>query len=72
METEQGVLGTDAEPEAIVMANEQARQVWEVVRRLSPAVREVVVLRYWGGHTLPEIGRIVGCPTSTAQSSARA
>jgi DNA-directed RNA polymerase specialized sigma24 family protein len=41
------------------------------VERLSPAVREVVVLRYWGGHTVPEIARIVGCPISTAQSRLR-
>ena len=58
-------------PEATLLANEQARQVWEAVGRLSPAVREVVVLRYWGGHTFPEIARIVGCPTSTAQSRMR-
>jgi RNA polymerase sigma-70 factor (ECF subfamily) len=59
------------EPERTLLVNEQARQVWEAVGRLSPAVREVVVLRYWGGHTVPEIARIVGCPTATAQSRLR-
>ena len=71
LRTGQDTVGMDGEPEAMVMADEQARQVWEVVGRLSPAVREVVVLRYWGGHTVPEIGRIVGCRTSTAQSRLR-
>ena len=61
----------DADPEATVLAGEEARQVWEAVQRLSPVVREVVVLRYWGGHTIPEIARIVGCPPATAQSRLR-
>lgn len=61
----------NAGPEATVLADEKAHQVWEAVGRLSPAVREVVILRYWGGHTVPEIARIVGCPTSTAQSRLR-
>lgn len=58
-------------PEAAVLAEEKAREVWQAVEKLSPKVREVVVLRYWGDHTVPEIARIVGCPTSTAQSRLR-
>ncbi len=61
----------DADLEAVVVADEEARQVWEAVQQLSPVVREVVVLRYWGGHTIPEIARIVGCPPATAQSRLR-
>jgi RNA polymerase sigma-70 factor (ECF subfamily) len=58
-------------PEAALLANEQASQVWEALGRLNPDVREVVILRYWGGYTFPEIARMVGCPTSTAQSRLR-
>lgn len=29
-------------------------------------LREVVVLRIWGGHTLAEIGELTGCSSSTA------
>ncbi len=58
-------------PEAALLASEQASQVWQALGRLKPNVREVVILRYWGGHTFPEIARIVGCPTSTAQSRLR-
>jgi len=59
------------EPEEAVLAGEEAHQVWRAMGQLSAMVREVVVLRYWGGYTMPEIARIVGCPTSTAQSRLR-
>jgi len=58
-------------PEAALLASERSSQVWEALGKLNPDVREVVVLRYWGGYTFPEIARMVGCPTSTAQSRLR-
>jgi RNA polymerase sigma-70 factor (ECF subfamily) len=58
-------------PEGRLLADENARQVREALDKLSDKVREVVVLRYWGGHSLSEIARIVGCPTPTAQSRLR-
>jgi RNA polymerase sigma-70 factor (ECF subfamily) len=58
-------------PEAALLASEQTSQVWEALGELNPDVREVVILRYWGGYTFPEIARMVGCPTSTAQSRLR-
>jgi RNA polymerase sigma-70 factor (ECF subfamily) len=58
-------------PEGRLLADENTRQVREALDKLSDKVREVVVLRYWGGHSVPEIARIVGCPTPTAQSRLR-
>jgi RNA polymerase sigma-70 factor (ECF subfamily) len=60
-----------SDPERQLVSDERAQQVWLALDKLSPKVREVVVLRYWGGHTVPEIAGIVGCPTPTAQSRLR-
>lgn len=46
-------------------------QVWKVLDRISPQLREALVLRYWGGHTYPEIAQILRCPLPTAQSRVR-
>ena len=45
--------------------------VWDAVQKLTPMLREVIVLRHWGRHTYQEIGQIVGCPMKTAQSRVR-
>jgi len=45
--------------------------VWDAVQKLTPMLREAIVLRHWGRHTYQEIGQIVGCPMKTAQSRVR-
>ena len=58
-------------PEQKAVTAETRSQVWEAVQALSPVLREVIVLRYWNGHTYQEIADIVDCPLGTAQSRAR-
>jgi RNA polymerase sigma-70 factor (ECF subfamily) len=47
------------------------RQVWAALQRLSPPLREAVVLRYLGGLHYKEIGLAVGCHPKTAESRVR-
>lgn len=47
------------------------RQVWVALQRLSPILREAVVLRYLGGLHYKEIGLAVGCHPKTAESRVR-
>ena len=59
-----------AEAEA---ASSRAResQVWQALDQINPQLREAIVLRYWGGHTYPELAQILRCPLPTAQSRVR-
>ena len=41
----------------------------DVLAKLSPSRREIVVLRFYGGHTLPEIARITGRALGTVKSN---
>ncbi len=47
------------------------RQVWAALQRLSPPLREAVVLRYLGGLHYKEIGQAAGCHPKTAESRVR-
>ncbi len=47
------------------------RQVWEALQRLSPSLREAVVLRYLSGLPYKEIGQAVSCNPKTAESRVR-
>lgn len=60
-----------ATPEHLTRRRETHREVWEAIRALKPPLREVILLRYWAGHTYREIAAIVGCPLPTAQSRVR-
>lgn len=58
-------------PEHLACCQEIHSAVWEAIQALKPPLREVILLRYWAGHTYREIADIVGCPLSTAQSRGR-
>jgi len=58
-------------PDERATANERQRAVWDAVRELSPKLREVAVLRYYGGLTYGEIGQVLGIPSKTAESRMR-
>jgi RNA polymerase sigma-70 factor (ECF subfamily) len=58
-------------PEAQVARAESRNEVWQAIQGLSPVLREVIVLRHWGGYTYREIADIVGVPLGTAQSRVR-
>jgi len=57
--------------EQLAEKKELHNSVWAAVHKLTPALREAIVLRHWGRHTYQEIGQIVGCPMKTAQSRVR-
>jgi len=60
-----------ATPEHLAHCREIHGEVWAAIRALKPPLREVILLRYWSGHTYQEIADIVGCPLPTAQSRVR-
>ena len=58
-------------PEYQFEKTEMQNTVWIALQKLSPMLREAVVLRHWAGHTYQDISEIVGCPMKTAQSRVR-
>jgi RNA polymerase sigma-70 factor (ECF subfamily) len=71
-EWEEGEIG-DAErpPEDWTELQAERARVWKALGRLSPKLREAVVLRYFENLTYPEIGEILKCPIKTIQSRVR-
>jgi RNA polymerase sigma-70 factor (ECF subfamily) len=65
------IADPSATPEHATRRRETHSEVWEAIQRLKPPLREVILLRYWAGHTYQEIADIVGCPVPTAQSRVR-
>lgn len=59
------------EPERKAEISDTRNTVWQAVQKLSPMLREAIVLRHWGEQTYQEISDIVGCPIKTAQSRVR-
>ena len=55
-------------PFETVSAGEQSEQVKRMLRRLPPAAREVLVLRFQEDMDLSEIAEVVGAPLSTVKS----
>ena len=58
-------------PEQRAENKEYQKSLWKALQTLSPALREAIVLRHWGGHTFQEIAEITNCPLKTAQSRVR-
>lgn len=58
-------------PEAIAIAQGHREALLQAMQKLSPPLREALVLRYWAGHTFREIAEIMACPLPTAQSRLR-
>ena len=58
-------------PDERAALNEQQRAVWSAVRELSPKLREVAILRYYGGLQYGEIGQVLDIPPKTAESRMR-
>jgi RNA polymerase sigma-70 factor (ECF subfamily) len=65
------IVDPAATPERATRRREIHGEVWAAIQALKPPLREVILLRYWAGHTYQEIADIVGCPLSTAQSRVR-
>lgn len=58
-------------PDERVLLSERQRAVWAAVSALSPKLREVAILRYYGGLQYAEIGMILDIPPKTAESRMR-
>ena len=58
-------------PDEALNLNEKQQMVWDALQKLSPKLRETVVLRYYQGLAYAEIGQILGIPTKTAESRMR-
>ena len=71
LETGRDIADPAPSPERCASSRETRSQVWTAVQALKPSLREVILLRYWAGHTYREIADIVGCPVPTAQSRMR-
>jgi RNA polymerase sigma-70 factor (ECF subfamily) len=59
------------QPDERAELNEQQTVVWEAVGRLSPKLREVAILRYYGALSYNEIGAVLTIPPKTAESRMR-
>jgi RNA polymerase sigma-70 factor, ECF subfamily len=58
-------------PEELSELKAEREHVWAALGKLSPKLREAVVLRYFENLTYPEIGQILNCPMRTIQSRVR-
>jgi RNA polymerase sigma-70 factor (ECF subfamily) len=58
-------------PEDWAEIQAERTRVWQALGKLSPKLREAVVLRYFENLTYPEIGEILSCPMKTIQSRVR-
>jgi RNA polymerase sigma-70 factor (ECF subfamily) len=58
-------------PEDLAEVQAERERVWAALGRLSPKLREAVMLRYFENLTFPEIGQILNCPMKTIQSRVR-
>lgn len=58
-------------PDEVVALSEQQQAVWRAIGDLSLKLREVAILRYFGGMPYAEIGLILGIPAKTAESRMR-
>lgn len=66
-----GVLPDKASEEYVdhlVIQREERHELWEMVSRLSFKQRSVIVLHYYAGLSLVEVGETLGIPTGTCKS----
>jgi len=63
----------DESPSPVIWAEQatQREDILQAVQMLKPIQREVLMLRYWGEHTIEEIAQIVDCPVGTVKSRLR-
>jgi RNA polymerase sigma-70 factor (ECF subfamily) len=57
-----------SQPDEVLLANERRKVIDQSLLRLSDKLREVVSLRFAGGHSLEEIAQILEVPLGTVKS----
>lgn len=60
-----------AGPEERTLSAERQSRILDMMKSLSPKIREALVLRFWAGHTFKDMAAIMRCPLPTAQSRVR-
>jgi RNA polymerase sigma-70 factor (ECF subfamily) len=66
------IVASKAETPEALFAHQTAQEAVESgLRRLSPRLREAIVLRYGHGMTYREIAEVMDCPQKTAESRVR-
>jgi RNA polymerase sigma-70 factor, ECF subfamily len=68
---EHAAIDTTPGPEPRAARSGLDREVQAAIQRLSPPLREAVVLRYWSDYTYQEMAVILNCSLRTAQSRVR-
>lgn len=59
---------TEPPPEQVTMQQEQDTALWQAINTLDDRHRETIVLRYYHGLTLPEIGQVLGVSERTIRT----
>lgn len=59
---------TEPPPEQVTMQQEQDTALWQAINALDDRHRETIVLRYYHGLTLPEIGQVLGVSERTIRT----
>ncbi len=63
--------GNDPLPEAVAEQHSVRDTVHEALSKLSPKLREAIILRYFDGLSYREMAEVLGCPQKTAESRVR-
>jgi RNA polymerase sigma-70 factor (ECF subfamily) len=58
-------------PERRALQEAACDEIWDAIQRLSPPLREAILLRHWADYTYQEISAMLGCSLRTAQSRVR-
>jgi RNA polymerase sigma-70 factor (ECF subfamily) len=58
-------------PESAALQAASRDEVWAAIQKLSPPLREAILLRHWSDHTYQEMAVILDCPLRTVQSRVR-
>jgi RNA polymerase sigma-70 factor (ECF subfamily) len=58
-------------PERQALQEAACDEIWDAIQRLSPPLREAILLRHWADYTYQEMGTMLGCSMRTAQSRVR-
>jgi RNA polymerase sigma-70 factor (ECF subfamily) len=59
---------TEPPPEQVTMQQEQDATLWQAINTLDDRRRETIILRYYHGLTLPEIGQVLGVSERTIRT----
>lgn len=65
------LASSDPQPEHVTAQNQAREALIAALQKLSPKLREAVILRYYGGLSYREIAEVVHCPQKTAESRVR-